>query len=108
MKLFAKTLPAIFFCWTLPSFAQKSETKCTPTSTVITGTYKGKNLFIRNSEKDGIQEIRLDGKQVSAKPSTAFEVVLSQLKSGQKFELEIIYCTEAIDPFKILNPEVIK
>jgi len=82
---------------------------CTIKSVTVNGTYHGKNLLFQNNEANGIQKILLDKKEVVSEfKATAFELPLTDLKHGQKFELTIVYCDATPRPFKILNEEVIK
>jgi len=94
---------------TMSIYGQTQDKNCKSTSTVIKGTYNGKNLLFQNSETNGIQKILVDNKEiVSNFNSIAFELPLSNLKVGQKFELKIVYCDTTPTPYKILNVEVIK
>jgi hypothetical protein len=94
---------------TMSIYSQTQDKNCKSTSTVIKGTYHGKNLLFQNSETNGIQKILVDNKEIVSKfNSTAFELPLTNLKDGQKFEVKIVYCDATPPPFKILNADVIK
>jgi hypothetical protein len=82
---------------------------CTLDSTVINGTYKGKNLYFTNTTPNGIQFIAVDNQKVLTDFESTFEMEFSKfnINTGQAFELKIIYCRANPIPYKILNPEVI-
>jgi len=106
-NLFLKTIILAFICLS-SSFAQAGEI-------VLTGTYQGKNVFVKNeSEKTDstnavycTKEVFLNGVSIMKDIATAdFEIDLSSLKSGAKVTIKIIH-TDGCVP-AILNPQVIR
>lgn len=91
------------------SLCQTTEIKCNPISTFINGTYHSKNLYLQQTEVNGIQSILINNVEIKLDRSKeAFEIDLSALPNGQTFEIKIIYCDTLLSPYKILNPEAIK
>lgn len=109
MKTIRYTLLFLILAFALNFYAENGNQECKTTFKIIKGTYKGTNPFFQNNLANGIQKIYLNNKEVvSSFSSTVFELPLAGLKSGQKFELKIVYCSGAKNPYKIINPESIK
>jgi hypothetical protein len=108
-KSFGFLIAGLAILFTLNISGQVVVKNCNPISTTIKGTYKGKNLFFQNDGANGIQKILLNKEEVvSNYSSAAFEILLSSLKTGEAFELNIVYCDKIPAPYKLLNPEAIK
>ena len=77
----------------------------------ITGTYQGRNLYVRNPCIDRFcdtlctDSVTVNGKRVEVEHKTAYEIYLSKtaLQKGDSTEVVIHYKTDCIP--KILNPE---
>lgn len=110
MKTIHKIVAFIFLLsCAFSSRGQTAEIKCNPLSTLIKGTYNSKNLYIQQTEKNGIQSILINNAEIKLDRSKeAFEIDLSNLPIGQSFEIKIIYCETLLAPYKILNSEAIK
>ena len=80
---------------------------CKTDTSVITGTYKGKNILYKNTSKgvNAIKTIHVNNKEIVLSPNSALvEIPLSYLKIGEKFEVKITYCHQkGSPPFTIIN-----
>lgn len=102
-----------FFCFTLLTtstvFGQTETKPCKTTSTLISGTYHGKNLYFQTTIPNSIQKISLNEKEMATVfLAKAFELDLSELKQDQAYSIKIYYCENTETPYKILNPEAVK
>lgn len=87
----------------------QSSTNCKTTSTVISGTYQGKNLYFQTTMDNSIQKITLNKKEMPKLfLSSTFELDLSTLMAGDKYEIIIEYCEGKELPYRLLNPETVK
>lgn len=90
------------------AFGQTNDPKCKTTSTLISGTYQGKNLFFQTTP-NAIEKLTINDKVMGGGFNvSAFEVNLSDLKVAQKYEIKVYFCEGTPTPYKLLNPEAVK